>query len=107
MLHSEELEEVQYTLYPAMFAGSLGGLHDTLILVSSVCSRIRLVGGSFSTVSVPCVSVVESLVQVTVVAGPPAVIHVRVSCEVHLSILVKFAVISDIAISPNGSKPHS
>ena len=65
------------------------------------------VTGSFSTVSVPCVSVVESLVQVTVVAGPPAVIHVRVSCEVHLSILVKFAVISDIAISLNGSKPHS
>ena len=45
MLHSEELEEVQYTLYPAMFSGSLGGLHDTLILVSSVCSRISLVGG--------------------------------------------------------------
>ena len=36
MLHSEESEEVQYTLYPAMFAGSLGGLHDTLILVSLV-----------------------------------------------------------------------
>ena len=29
VLHSEESEEVQYTLYPAMFAGSLGGLHDT------------------------------------------------------------------------------
>ena len=45
MLHSEELDEVQYTLYSAMFAGSLGGLHDTLMLVSSVCSRISLVGG--------------------------------------------------------------
>ena len=45
MLHSEELDEVQYTPYSAMFAGSLGGLHDTLILVSSVCSRISLVGG--------------------------------------------------------------
>ena len=65
------------------------------------------VTGSFNTVSVPCVSAVESLVQATVVAGPPAVIHVRVSCEVHLSILVKFAMISAIVISPNGSKPHS
>ena len=45
MLHSEELDEVQCTLYSVMFSGSLGGLHDTLILVSSVCSRIRLVGG--------------------------------------------------------------
>ena len=45
MLHSEESEEVQYTLYSAIFADSLGGLHDTLILVSSVCTRIRLVGG--------------------------------------------------------------
>ena len=45
MLHSEELEEVQCTLYSVMFSGSSGGLHDTLILVSSVCSRIRLVGG--------------------------------------------------------------
>ena len=45
MLHLEESEEVQYTLYPAMFAGLSGGLHDTLILVSSVCSRVKLVGG--------------------------------------------------------------
>ena len=48
MLHSEEsedLEEVQCTLYSVMFFGSLGGLHDTMILVSSVCSSIRLVGG--------------------------------------------------------------
>ena len=35
--------------------------------------------GSFNTVWVPWVTVVESLVQVTVVAGPPVEIQVRVS----------------------------
>ena len=35
--------------------------------------------GSFNTVSVPSVTVVESLVQVTVVAGPPVEIQVRVN----------------------------
>ena len=34
---------------------------------------------SFNTVSVPWVTVVESLVQVTVVAGPPVEIQARVS----------------------------
>ena len=38
----------------------------------------RAVTGSFNTVSVPSVTVVESLVQVTVVAGPPVEIQVRV-----------------------------
>ena len=37
------------------------------------------VTGSFNTVWVPWVTVVESLVQVTVVAGPPVEIQVRVS----------------------------
>ena len=37
------------------------------------------VTGSFNTVSVPSVTVVESLVQVTVVAGPPVEIQVRVN----------------------------
>ena len=37
------------------------------------------VTGSFNTVSLPSVTVVESLVQVTVVAGPPVEIQVRVS----------------------------
>ena len=37
------------------------------------------VSGSFNTVWVPWVTVVESLVQVTVVAGPPVEIQVRVS----------------------------
>ena len=36
------------------------------------------VSGSFNTVSVPSVIVTESLVQVTVVAGPPIEIQVRV-----------------------------
>ena len=35
------------------------------------------VTGSSNTVSVPSVTVVESLVQVTVVAGPPVEIQVR------------------------------
>ena len=37
------------------------------------------VSGSFNTVSVPWMTVVEFLVQVTVVAGPPVEIQVRVS----------------------------
>ena len=37
------------------------------------------VTGSSNTVSVPSVTVVESLVQVTVVAGPPVEIQVRVT----------------------------
>ena len=37
------------------------------------------VTGSSNTVSVPSVTVVESLVQVTVVAGPPVEIQVRVN----------------------------
>ena len=37
------------------------------------------VSGSSNTVSVPSVTVMESLVQVTVVAGPPVEIQVRVS----------------------------
>ena len=37
------------------------------------------VSGSSNTVSVPSVKVVESLVQVTVVAGPPVEIQVRVN----------------------------
>ena len=36
------------------------------------------VTGSSNTVSVPSVTVMESLVQVTVVAGPPVEIQVRV-----------------------------
>ena len=42
------------------------------------------VTGSFNTVTVPWVTVVESLVQVTVVAGPPVEVQARVNdslCE--------------------------
>ena len=39
----------------------------------------RAVSGSSNTVSFPSVIVVESLVQVTVVAGPPVEIQVRVN----------------------------
>ena len=37
------------------------------------------VSGSSNTVSVPSVTVVESLVQVTVVAGPPVEVQVRMN----------------------------
>ena len=37
------------------------------------------VSGSFNTVLVPSVTVVESLVQVTVVAGPPVEIQVKLN----------------------------
>ena len=40
------------------------------------------VTGSFNTVSVPSVTVVESLVQVTVVAGPPVETQVRLELNV-------------------------
>ena len=43
-----------------------------------VCVYCAVIGPS-NTVSVPLVTVVESLIQVTVVAGPPVEIQVRVS----------------------------
>ena len=61
------------------------------------------VTGSFNTVSVnPSVTVTESLVQVTVVAGPPVEIQVTFSCEIHLSIsVIDVCVISTVAKSPD------
>ena len=59
------------------------------------------VTGSFSTVLFPSATVVEFLVQSTVVAGPPVEMQVRVSCEVHLSVSVNSVVVSAILISPN------
>ena len=60
------------------------------------------VSGSFNTVLVPSfMTMVESLVQVTVVAGPPVETQVRVSCEVHLSVSVNSVVVSATLISPN------
>ena len=56
---------------------------DTVHLYAPKAVTVRVwvycaVSGSFNTVSVPWVTVVESLVQVTVVAGPPVEIQVRV-----------------------------
>ena len=62
-----------------------GLLLDTVQVYSPPVVTVRVcvycaVAGSSNTVSVPSVTVVESLVQVTVVAGPPVEIQVRVSC---------------------------
>ena len=60
-----------------------GLLLDTVQVYSPSVVTVRVwvycaVTGSFKTVWVPSVTVVESLVQVTVVAGPPVEIQVRV-----------------------------
>ena len=61
-----------------------GLLLDTVQVYSPPVVTVRVcvycaVTESSNTVSVPSVTVVESLVQVTVVAGPPVEIQVRVS----------------------------
>ena len=61
-----------------------GLLLDTVQVYSPPVVKVRVcvycaVSGSSSTVSVPSVTVVESLIQVTVVAGLPMEIQVRVS----------------------------
>ena len=48
------------------------------VVTVRVCVYCAVIG-SFNTVFVPLVTLVESLVQVTVVAGPPVEIQVRVS----------------------------
>ena len=60
-----------------------GLLLDTVQVYSPPVVTVRVcvycaVTGSSNTVSVPSVTVMESLVQVTVVAGPPVEIQVRV-----------------------------
>ena len=60
-----------------------GLLLDTLQVYSPPVVTVRVcvycaVTALFNTVSVPSVTVMESLVQVTVVAGPPVEIQVRV-----------------------------
>ena len=60
-----------------------GLLLDTVQVYSPPVVTVRVwlycaVSGSSNTVSVPSVTVMESLVQVTVVAGPPVEIQVRV-----------------------------
>ena len=68
-----------------MLADAVDGLKlDTVhvYVPETVTVRVWLycaVTGLFNTVLVPWVTVVESLVQVTVVAGPPVEIQVRVS----------------------------
>ena len=68
-----------------MLAESKDGLLlDTVQVYSPPVVTVRVcvycaVSGSSNTISVPSVTVVESLVQVTVVAGPPVEIQVRVS----------------------------
>ena len=67
-----------------------GLLLDTVQVYSPPVVTFRVwvycaVTGSSNTVSVPSVTVVESLVQVTVVAGPPVEIQVRVS-KVRLNV---------------------
>ena len=61
-----------------------GLLLDTVQVYSPPVVTFRVcvycaISGSSNTVSVPSVTVVESLAQVTVVAGPPVEIQVRVS----------------------------
>ena len=57
-----------------MVAEAVDGLLLATVHVCVYCAVDRL----FNTVSVPSVIVTESLVQVTVVAGPPVEIQVRV-----------------------------
>ena len=58
------------------------------------------VTGLFNTVLFPLITGMESLVQVTVVAGPPEEIQVRVSCEVHPTISGKLSIIIVIVRLP-------
>ena len=60
------------------------------------------VTGSSNTVSVPSVTVSEFLVQVTVVAGPPVEIQVRVNVSLESLALESRvnATLSDIVICP-------
>ena len=60
-----------------------GLLLATIHVYSPILITVRVwvycaVTGSSNTVSIPSVNVTESLVQVTVVAGPPVEIQVRV-----------------------------
>ena len=56
------------------------------------------VTGSSNTVSVPSVTVTESLVQVTVVAGPPVEIQVRVN-SLSLPVFSR-VIVSDTVMPP-------
>ena len=85
-MHTDQNSDLR-TLLPVttVLAESDDGLSLATVQVYSpaaVSVRVwvyRAVTGSFNTVWVPWVTAVESLVQVTVVAGPPVEIQVRVS----------------------------
>ena len=74
----------EHILPRVMVAESEDGLLlDTVQVYSPPVVTVRVcvhcaVSGSSNTLSVPSVTVMESLVQVTVVAGPPVEIQVRV-----------------------------
>ena len=76
-----------------------GLLFDTVQVYSPAAVTVRVcvycaVIALFNTVSVPSVTVMESLVQVTVVAGPPVEIQVRIIwSESNVTLL-------DIVMSP-------
>ena len=53
-------------------------VYSPAVVTVRVCVYCAVTGSS-NTVSVPSVTMVNTLVQVTVVAGPPMEIHVRVS----------------------------
>ena len=53
-------------------------VYSPLVVTVRVCVYCAVTGSS-NTVSVPSVTVMESLVQVTVVAGPPVEIQMRVN----------------------------
>ena len=59
-------------------------MYSPPVVAVRVCVYCAVTGSS-NTVSVPSVTVVESLVQVTVVAGPPVEIQARVS-KVRLNV---------------------
>ena len=80
-----------------------GLLFSTVQVYSPPVVTVRVcvycaVSGSSKTVSVPLVTVDESLVQVTVVAGPPVEIQVRVSWSESNVALYPIIVISPIII---------
>ena len=81
-----------------------GLLLDTVQVYSPPVVTVRVcvycaVSGSSNTVSVPSVILAESLVQVTVVAGPPVEIQVRVSWS-------ESNVTSDIVMLPTVINAH-
>ena len=81
---AETLFESSYIPIMMLAEPKEGLLLDTVQVYSPPVVTVRVwvycaVTGSSNTVSVPSVTLVESLVQVTVVAGPPVEMQVKVS----------------------------